>query len=173
MGRVAACTLLSSGQPWLIQAGWLPSLVAPLACRLLLDHAIPPASAHCQCVLAVPAAAGSWPQPAAPLAHGSLCPQPLLCPGSSFAALPPSAPPSSVPPCLTLPHPQPGPQVRKVFQELFGSYPDYTLHTEQVLAREDANTVAVHFTASGEPSGGARERAGRDCSWEWGSTVAV
>lgn len=34
--------------------------------------------------------------------------------------------------------------------ELFAAYPDFTLHTEELLAREDSNTAALHFTARGE-----------------------
>lgn len=37
-----------------------------------------------------------------------------------------------------------------MYKETWRSYPDYTLHTEDVLARDDSNTVAVHFTATGE-----------------------
>ncbi|EFN53799.1 hypothetical protein CHLNCDRAFT_136485 [Chlorella variabilis] len=40
-------------------------------------------------------------------------------------------------------------KVAKVYKETWRSYPDYTLHTEDVLARDDSNTVAVHFTATG------------------------
>ncbi|KAL4435448.1 hypothetical protein ABPG77_006210 [Micractinium sp. CCAP 211/92] len=40
-------------------------------------------------------------------------------------------------------------KVRRVHQELFAAYPDFTLHTEELLAREDSNTAALHFTARG------------------------
>ncbi|KAL4419796.1 hypothetical protein ABPG75_006894 [Micractinium tetrahymenae] len=40
-------------------------------------------------------------------------------------------------------------KVRKVHQELFAAYPDFTLHTEELLARGNSNTVALHFTARG------------------------
>lgn len=40
-------------------------------------------------------------------------------------------------------------KVRRVHQELFVAYPDFSLHAEELLAREDSNTVALHFTARG------------------------
>jgi hypothetical protein len=40
-------------------------------------------------------------------------------------------------------------QVRRIYQELWTAYPDYSVHVEDVLARDDSHTVAVHFTATG------------------------
>lgn len=50
--------------------------------------------------------------------------------------------------------------MRRVHQELFAAYPDFTLHAEELLAREDSNTVALHFTARGEGGAGRRVQAG-------------
>ena len=49
--------------------------------------------------------------------------------------------------------------MRKVHAELFAAMPDYHMHTDEVLARPDSNTVAVHFTATGgcEVAGGRGE----------------
>lgn len=43
-------------------------------------------------------------------------------------------------------------QVGKVYRDLWSAYPDYTMHVEDVLARDDSNTVAVHFTCTGARS---------------------
>lgn len=40
-------------------------------------------------------------------------------------------------------------KVRRIYQELWTAYPDYSVHVEDVLARDDSHTVAVHFTATG------------------------
>ncbi|KAI7842861.1 hypothetical protein COHA_003479 [Chlorella ohadii] len=44
-------------------------------------------------------------------------------------------------------------KIESVHQKLFEAYPDYHMHIEDVLARGDANTVAVHFTATGTNTG--------------------
>lgn len=46
-------------------------------------------------------------------------------------------------------------QVYKAHVDLFQAYPDYRLHTEEVLARDNANSVAVHWTATGGWAAGA------------------
>ncbi len=51
-------------------------------------------------------------------------------------------------------------QVRRIYQELWTAYPDYSVHVEDVLARDDSHTVAVHFTATGAPCSAILHAAG-------------
>lgn len=49
-------------------------------------------------------------------------------------------------------------KVKTAHLQLWGGYPDFRVHAEELLSRPDANTVAVHWTASGTNTGDFRGR---------------